>query len=210
MNSMLKGPYFVLGDGPKQVVWRRVPSCQELQQLAVSNDLGADLTTHFMEPLDLADDWFAACFLRFLQQLSSFGARVHWQALRLPDCDPALLHHLPPPATVVQVDQNTRDAIATWQSNYQYGLCHYRVGPGFIEIRDGRDAGQMRRLTIANRTAVDSFEALLQPVASDRMNSEMNRLKMELLKRRLLLRVGGWCFILPYRLRRWPVPHTSL
>src|ERR1700740_3363762 len=66
-------------------------------------------------------------FLRFLREAASHGINVVWESAGDLGCDPRLLYHLPPPA-----------GDPSWRSAYRYGLCHYRVGPGFVVVTDQR------------------------------------------------------------------------
>ena len=64
-------------------------------------------------------------FLRFLREAASQGVDVAWESAGDLGCDTRLLYHLPPPA-----------GHPSWRSAYRYGLCHYRVGPGFVTVAD--------------------------------------------------------------------------
>jgi len=135
-------------------------------------------------------------FLRRLREAAGDGAEVAWQA-DLPVADTRLLYHLPPPVAGPTLD--------AWRAAYRPGLCHYRRGPGFLLVRDGRGAGPSvpeTTLTGADAAAIEQF---LEPGPDDG-SVALDRLA----GLGLVLRLGGLALTLPYRLRRWPIPCTSI
>lgn len=164
------------------------------------------------DPLDTLE------FLRVLRQAAGEGAGVEWQA-DLPVPDTRLLHHLPPPVAPYAEPALPLPALLTsapsgpwpgggagtaWRAAYRPGLCHYRLGPGFVRVSDGR-GGPVLTTTLTGESAA-ALRGYLDvgpaPVADPAFD--------ELVRLGLILPLGGLALTLPYRIRRWPIPCTSI
>jgi hypothetical protein len=133
-------------------------------------------------------------FLRFLREAASHGITVAWEQAGDLGCDPVLLYHLPPPA-----------ADPVWRAAYRYGLCHYRVGPGFLVVTDRRRGPAPTPQVLRDAAEVELLRKLDAPGPVDR-SSAFDRL----LGQGLLATYGSEALTLPYRLRRWPIPCTAI
>ncbi|MGH3190395.1 MAG: DUF5825 family protein [Streptosporangiaceae bacterium] len=117
------------------------------------------------------------------------------------DLDTRPLHHLPPPAPPaagVRVEQ--------WRAAYRPGLCYYRVGPGFILVRDAREPGRGSRIRVDQQPLISALLLCEQPVRLDSQDAAVRAALEFLLSEGLLLRFGGLVMTAPYRMRRWPIP----
>jgi hypothetical protein len=137
-------------------------------------------------------------FLRRLRDATGDGAEVEWQA-ELPVADSRLLHHLPPPA-----GGPSGPVLAAWRAAYRPALCYYRRGPGFLLVSDGRGGPIVTRaLTGGSATAFARHLDVGPAPDSDPTFDWLVRLG-------LILTVAGLGLTLPYRIRRWPIPCTSI
>jgi hypothetical protein len=140
-------------------------------------------------------------FLRALRQAAADCADVGWQA-DVPVAENWLLHHLPPPESAV--GGLSAGALADWRAAYRPGLCHYRRGPGFLVVSDGRGgAPVMTTLTGAAAEAFVRYLDVDQAPAADPVFGRLVRMG-------LILPLGDLALTLPYRIRRWPIPCTSV
>lgn len=137
-------------------------------------------------------------FLRRLRDAAGEGADVEWQA-ELPVADSRLLHHLPPPA-----GGPSGPVLAAWRAAYRPALCHYRRGPGFLLVSDGR-GGPAVTHTLTGGTAAAFVRYLDAGPAPD-----ADPVFDCLVRLGLILRLGGLGLTLPYRIRHWPIPCTSI
>jgi hypothetical protein len=133
--------------------------------------------------------------IRLLREASSDGVPVRWRAELDAGFDTTLLVHLPPPAD---------RALAAWRRLHRPGLCYYRLGPGFVFIKDVRRAGAAARFRLGGVTA--SFRALEPLVRVESLDPPTRELLEDLEREGLALRLGGLATLLPSRMRRWPVP----
>lgn len=160
------------------------------------------------EPVDLTDAATPATALRHLaviRELTSVGIPVDW-SVRLSTADDwKRLVHLTPPRHLHLAEEPKEGpghALRAWRAAHLPGMCIWRRGPGFIEIRDHR--GDPPRVDLldepaalaAQRTAADGSTARALP--SD--------LSADWLRRNLLLAVGPQVLWLPCRPHRWPFP----
>jgi Family of unknown function (DUF5825) len=137
-------------------------------------------------------------FLRMLREAAGEGAEVAWQA-ELGVTDTRLLHHLPPPAGAA-----AGPPLSAWRAAYRPALCHYRRGPGFLLVSDGRNGP-----VVTTKLTGESAQTFLrhldvgQAPAGDPVFDRLAGLG-------LILRLGDLALTLPCRLRRWPIPCTSI
>jgi len=155
------------------------------------------------EPVVLGEDGeFDVRFLHLLREAMSVILRIDWAAGSTVPFDLSLVRHLHPPRSGPQ-DELVRE----WQRQHRFGLCYYRVGPGFVLLKDIRGDGARYRLddgrAVASWPRLESVQRLAD-ASSDTLEL------CELLDgERLLLRRDGWATLLPYRMRQWPVPFDA-
>jgi hypothetical protein len=143
----------------------------------------------------------AACIAR-LRDLHTELTDVVWYASIATEFDVMSLVHLPPP----QPDGGRSAAVAHWRATHRPAMFHYRVGPGFIEVRDTRQAVSAARFVLDDPVLLDTFTHCLQPHRLTDLSSDAQGAALTLLDERLLLRLDDWIVTLPNRMRRWPVP----
>ncbi|MCJ0872077.1 DUF5825 family protein [Streptomyces sp. AP-93] len=151
--------------------------------------------------------------VRFLRDCQSQALTVHW----VPDTDAlpfdtGLLHHLPPPAPrpASPGGPDGPDGVAAWRSRYAYGLLYHRRGPDFVTVMDRRDPSAAARFTIDQPALLAAFLAVQEATALDELDAVHREALSLLADERLVLVTQGWAVALPPRLRRWPVPCTSI
>ncbi|WP_433177487.1 DUF5825 family protein [Actinoallomurus sp. CA-150999] len=132
-------------------------------------------------------------FLHFLREAASHDINVVWESAGGLGCDARLLYHLPPPA-----------GDPSWRSAYRYGLCHYRVGPGFVTVTDQR-RGPAVPITLGEAHEIRLVRDLDRPGRSEESSAFV-----ALLQSGLIISHGRDALCLPYRLRRWPIPCTAI
>lgn len=132
-------------------------------------------------------------FLHFLREAASHDINVVWDSAGDLGCDTRLLYHLPPPA-----------GDPSWRSAYRYGLCHYRVGPGFVTVTDQR-RGPAVPITLRETQKIRLIRDLDRPGPSEESSAFV-----ALLQAGLIIGHGRDALCLPYRLRRWPIPCTAV
>jgi hypothetical protein len=141
--------------------------------------------------------------LALLRELGSHGLVVDWQ-LRLPCADESSWRrfgHLPPPARIRSAAGGDTDPAAAWHREYRLGRFHYRRGPGFVLVRDGR-SGDFRSVVLDDPGALAAVAALEHRVETDGLDpTAVARFEAE----GWVLRLGAGVCWLPGRLRRWPI-----
>ncbi|MCX5203485.1 DUF5825 family protein [Streptomyces sp. NBC_00237] len=161
------------------------------------------------EPLPLgAGGRATADAVRFLRECQSQARPVRWE----PDTDAlpfdtGLLHHLPPPASPSTLSD---EAAALWRSRYAYGLLYHRRGPDFVTVLDRRDPSASARFTLDEPALLAAFLTVQDVTALDTLDRAQHEAVSVLADERLVLVTRGWAVALPPRLRRWPVPCTSI
>lgn len=143
-------------------------------------------------------------FIAWLRDQHSQTTDVAWRAVVDPRIDAALLYHLPPPLPAV--DGGSPEWLARWWAAHRPAMCYYRVGPGFIQIKDVRQATSAARFVLDEPELVDAFTVCLRPRRLDALAERQRHAVLALNVERLVLRVGDWVTTLPTRMRRWPVP----
>jgi hypothetical protein len=145
--------------------------------------------------------------LRFLREATTQTLRLEWTLTGRPLVEPRNLTHLVPP--VRGVGSAAAECVAAWRAAYRYGSYHYRKGPGFVTVKDIRPDGETVRLTIEGDSA-EQFSTLaeastlaeLDPAAIDALGDAVDY--------GLALRGTETLLLLPFRMRRWPVPHLGV
>ncbi|WP_433514311.1 DUF5825 family protein [Nonomuraea sp. CA-143628] len=176
--------------------------------LATASRLAADgvQLAQLDDMVDLDDPGGAAAVaaLAVIRELTSHGIAVDW-TLRMsvgPD-GWRPLSHLHPPAAVYA--GSAGDGIAAeWRDTFHIAKCGYRLGPGFIEIRDRR-TGSFRRLVIRNPNREEAIAPLLRGVRAASLAPTVTE---RYLRADLLHQVGRYVWWTPYRIRRWPLSST--
>ncbi|MEU7861423.1 DUF5825 family protein [Nonomuraea sp. NPDC049141] len=162
--------------------------------------------------LDDADGAAAVAALTVIRELTSHGIAVDW-TIHMPAGTAGWrpLSHLHPPAAVYagsdgdDVVGSAGDGIAAaWRDSFHIAKCGYRLGPGFIEIRDRR-TGSFKRLVIRNPHREEAIAPLLRGVRVTALSPAVTE---RYLRADLLHRVGGFVWWTPYRIRRWPLSST--
>jgi hypothetical protein len=139
----------------------------------------------------------AARFLAWLRDQLGRGTVVDWSGDIPATIDTTELHHLPPP-------RETGDPrVDAWRAAFRPGLCYYRNGPGFLEVRDLRRPGDAVRMTITDERLTKAFRRCAEPVHF----SELDQAVLSILSaEHLVLRVADLVLTAPYRMARWPIP----
>lgn len=142
-----------------------------------------------------------------LRDRLSTGVVEHWTGPIPADVDTRPLHHLPPPAPGADGGQASGDPrIRNWQATFRPALCYYRVGPGFIQVKDIRDPATASRVTISQQPLIDAIMDCERPVRLAGQDRRRGAALDFLLAECLLLRFGDLVTTAPYRMRRWPLP----
>lgn len=143
--------------------------------------------------------------VRLLRDAASYGVPVAWHGLVEQGVDPLLLVHLSPPGPVD--GEETSVSIAEWRLFSQPGLCYYRMGPGFVFIKDVRWRGALAARFRLELDGIEKmFETLETVVDVARLDPATATVLDDLSTEHLVLKLGNWATLLPYRMRRWPVP----
>jgi hypothetical protein len=126
---------------------------------------------------------------------------VHaWRASGLPAAQVSLLLHLPPPET----GGGEHDR---WRSAFRRGLCYYRRGPGFVQVKDVREPGRSATFLLDVPEVIEVFLRCLRPTSMTEVDPDAAK---ALIEERLMLRVEDQLVTLPYHMRRWPVPAMAV
>jgi hypothetical protein len=146
-------------------------------------------------------------FVRLLRDAMSLGVATNWHGSIDSRLDPYLLHHLPPPT-------DCNPAFDNWRSRHRPGLCYYRRGPGFVNVKDLRFADAAVRFSIDvddhDGDGDDPITALEGVCAVPALSRRGRSLLDELADQRLALQLGDIATLLPYRMRRWPIPSLEV
>jgi hypothetical protein len=156
------------------------------------------------EPVVLGvDDEFDVRFLRLLREAMSMTMTVDWSGDLAVPFDPRMVRHLPPPR------QRNGDGADPWRAEFRFGLCFYQVGPGFVLLKDTRD-GSGARYRIDDERAVSAWHELGSVRFLPDASPEVGELCELLSEEELVMRRGQWVTLLPFRMRRWPVPFDAI
>ncbi|RJQ77124.1 hypothetical protein D5S17_16720 [Pseudonocardiaceae bacterium YIM PH 21723] len=145
--------------------------------------------------------------LATLRDHAAAGAEVRWSGRVDPGLPIAALRHLPPPDTLQGCAPGELD---DWRRIHGYGICYYRVGPGFLQIKDYRDPANRFQLTVDDPRLTEAFLRLLEPAPLAELTAVTRRAVRVLAESNLVLVWQGHAVTLPPRLRRWPVPCQSI
>ncbi|GAA2441379.1 hypothetical protein GCM10010191_66980 [Actinomadura vinacea] len=160
------------------------------------------------EPLDLGGDPAATTqAVALLRDLAPTGQRIEWRGRVTGPIDLSLLHHLPPPTELDDGTDDACDAKDTWARSHGFGSFYYRMGPGFLQVKDTRNPDSPSQTVLENPELIDVFTTCLTPTAVRHLEAPALR---DLLRRRLLLLAGDLAVTLPCRLTRWPIPFFAI
>ncbi|GGX97946.1 DUF5825 family protein [Streptomyces hiroshimensis] len=162
------------------------------------------------EPVDLtgADSPATAVHaIALVRALTGVGIVVDWAVRPAAAAEWRALGHLAPPRAVEGAGTAGAEQIArTWRETHLPGLCIWRRGPGFIEVRDHRAARSVISVLDgpealdAQRRVLDGAPTAALPVPLARQWAEQ----------KLLLTVGDRSVWLPCRPHHWPFPAMLL
>jgi len=140
--------------------------------------------------------------LAFVRDLTGHGVVVDWR-VRFDGAAAAWssLSHLYPPAELLGAVEDS-GALDRWRDLFHLCRCVYRVGPGFVQVRDRRTGG-LNRLTIDDRQYLEAIDRLLPGTPDEAIAPAVLG---DLAAENLVWRMGGLAVWLPYRVRRWPWP----
>jgi hypothetical protein len=126
----------------------------------------------------------------------------------LPDgLDTRPLHHLPPPPVPPSREPGLDDPrLELWRTAFRPGLCYYRLGPGFIQVKDIRAPESAARIIISQKPLIDAFLRCERPVLLADQDGDDRAALEVLLQEGLLLQFGELVTTAPYHMRCWPIP----
>jgi uncharacterized protein DUF5825 len=151
-----------------------------------------------------ADSVATAWAVALLRECQSFGLTVRWRAVQHAGFEFSMLRHLFPPRSL---DSAQPDAeLAAWRDDYKYGRCFFRMGPGFVQVKDVRSPSDAARLLLAEPGVRDMFLRCLRPTLLATLPARERAAVSELAAEGLVLRSGGLAVTVVPRMRRWPVP----
>ncbi|MEO6700582.1 MAG: DUF5825 family protein [Jatrophihabitantaceae bacterium] len=153
-----------------------------------------------VEPVDLDVD---PAPLILLRELTSWAIVSEWVARCAEGSATQLmqLSHLYPPSTVLgELDPLQVARLRSWREQYFPCKCTYRVGPGFVEVRDRR-FGNLELFTIDEPDRLAAIGRLSDGMPVDELDPAI---RQELADVNLITEHDGLCWWLPMRLRRWP------
>ena len=161
-------------------------------------------------PVDLdagSDQPGAVWTMVMLRELTSWNIVVDWH-LRVdsPAAVWPLLGHLHPPTGILGC--NGADAtggaeiVTDWRRTFYPCKCVYRRGPGFIEVRDRRNAS-LFRFVIDDPIYLMTLDEVHAGAPVDALPTHVVDAFLE---ENLIGLIGRHAWWLPYRARRWPWP----
>lgn len=140
-----------------------------------------------------------------LRRLMADGTVGSWAGPLPGGLDTRPLHHLPPPAGTEPHPHDPR--LDLWQAAFRPALYYYRLGPGFVQVKDVRDPGSAAWITIDQEPLIDAFlRCSEQPVPVTGQDRDDRAALDILLQEGLLLQFGELVTTAPYRMRHWPLP----
>lgn len=144
-------------------------------------------------------------FIAWLREATSEATDVVWRANIDVDLDVPLLYHLPPPAAA-DGPAEVLARVEAWRDAHRPAMCYYRVGPGFIQVRDVRVPQRAATLQLDEQALIDAFTCCLQHRRLRSLTPDQQTAATRLRDEGLLIEVDGWVTTLPSRMRKWPVP----
>jgi hypothetical protein len=144
--------------------------------------------------------------LRFLREATSHTLRLDWTLAGTPLVEPRNLTHLVPPTR--GVGPAAAECVAAWRDAYRYGNFYYRRGPGFVTVKDVRPDGETVHLTIEDESA-EQFAVLADAIAVAELDAAGIDALGDAVEYGLAVRGVETLLLLPFRMRRWPVPYVA-
>jgi hypothetical protein len=132
------------------------------------------------------------------------GRDTRWRGEVVAPVDVRPLRHLPPPIEVP--GRADADQLRQWRTDFRAGRCFYRLGPGFVQIKDVREPGRFEIVTLTEPDLIGLFLDCLTPTRCSTLGQPARQALRVLAGRDLVLVVGEYAVTLPHRMRRWPVP----
>lgn len=143
-------------------------------------------------------------FIAWLRDRQTETVDVSWSAVVDPRFDTSLLFHLSPPAP--ERSQEEPEEVRRWRAAHRPGMCYFRLGPAFIQVKDVRQATTAARFLLDEPPLINAFTHCLRPRSVDDLEPAERAAVESLVAERLLLRLGDRVVTLPNRMGRWPVP----
>ncbi len=151
----------------------------------------------------------AAQFVRFLRDCASHRVKVQWKGQTADTIKPRSLFHLEPP--VISEDPSTPEPLRSWNEEYLYGRCFWRMGQNFLTIKDMRQPRDASRFTLEQGPLFHLFTRITTPQRVQDLDGPDHREALDvLLEEDLALRLGDWVVALPYQIRHWPIPFATI
>jgi Family of unknown function (DUF5825) len=194
--------------------WLRLDSAEH--DLPSASDLALLLSAapvrgiRLVEPVDTArlPDLALARVIALLRESASIGVEVVWSLVldtEHRDLIPRI-DHLPTPESITVRGVGPLP-LGEWRASRQFGLLHFRRGPGFLSVIDRRPESSSR-IVLDDRATMEAFLRCLEPCSWQTLTSdpELAVPAGELLQERLTVRLGDSCVALPVHMRHWPIP----
>jgi hypothetical protein len=148
-------------------------------------------------PVRLDDADVLAVVLALRDRLEN-AQRVQWTAATdIPAHLAELLEHLPPPSS------GGGEGGDRWRERHRYGALFYRLGPGFVSVRERRTQRDAAVFTLTGQ-GLDCWEELKTP------SSHICGACAVLDDEGLVLTRHGERLLLPFRLRYPPTPFLAI
>ena len=161
------------------------------------------------DPVVLGQDPAQTCaFLAYLRDCMERRIHVHWEGRLAGPVDVSSLYHLEPPTTLL--GGPPRAAAAAWRREHRYGACYYRRGPGFVLVKDARDALETTSYVLEEEALTKTFLKCLAPTRLTTLCAAGQEAVRELSAERLILVIDGLAVALPFRMKRWPIPFWAI
>lgn len=145
--------------------------------------------------------------LRWLRDVTSHAIRLTWTLEGAPLLDRRDYCHLVPPSAFATL--GNADVVTRWRSEFRYGTFYYRVGPGFVTVKDVRPGGDHARMTISGPDAA-LFSRLAQTSCHQAGDEPLEAALSVMSGAGLARYTRSSLLVLPFRLRHWPVPFLSI
>lgn len=137
-------------------------------------------------------------FVSLLRRSIESSQRVSWRCESTITVERAgMLEHLPPPS------EGGGEGGDAWRANHRYGSYYYRLGPGFVSVRDRRMSYPASFLDLSVQ-ALDCFGELSEPT-----QHSCGRCR-PLTEEGVIWRSGGTGVLLPFRLKYPPTPFLAV
>lgn len=140
--------------------------------------------------------------LSLVRDLTARAVLVEWE-LRSASADPESwrpLGHLQPPQALHGLPEPVAaEQLAAWRSGHYVGLCLWRQGPGFVQIRDRR-WGNLARFTVDEPHYLEAIDHLSYGAAAEEVPADA---LSDFLGEQLVLPIGHLRWWAPYRVLRW-------